>query len=185
MDQLLEWLPLLIFFTVFKLYGIYWGTGALMTACVALLIAHRLRKGKYKTMHVVTAVVALGLGTATLALHDERFIQWKPTVLLGLAAAVFLGSALFGRKPLARRLLEGAFDGELEVRPRVWFVINAIWAAWFALLAGLNLYVAHNYPDAVWVDFKVFGLSIAMILFMIPQVFWLHGKTKPAAAEGA
>ena len=185
MDQLLEWLPLLIFFTVFKLRGIYWGTGALMAACIALLVTHRLRKGKYKTMHVVTTIVALVLGTATLALHDERFIQWKPTVLLGLAAAAFLGSALVGRVPLARRVLEGAFDGELQVESRTWLVINAIWAAWFALLAGLNLYVAHHYPDAVWVNFKVFGLSIAMILFMIPQVFWLHGRTKPAAAEGA
>ncbi len=185
MNQLLEWLPLLIFFAVFKLYGIYWGTGALMAACVALLIVHRLRTGKFKTMHIVTAVVALVLGTATLALHDERFIQWKPTVLLGLTAIAFLGSGIVGREPLARRLLEGAFDGELEVTPRTWLAINAGWAAWFALLAGLNLYVAHNYPDAVWVNFKVFGLTLAMILFMIPQVFWLHGRMKPDAAEGA
>ncbi|MDE2347141.1 MAG: septation protein IspZ [Gammaproteobacteria bacterium] len=185
MNQLLEWLPLLIFFAVFKLYGIYWATGALMAACVALLIMHRLRTGKFKTMHAVTAAVALVLGTATLALHDERFIQWKPTVLLGLAAMAFLGSALVGRVPLARRMLEGAFDGELEVAPRTWLIINAAWAAWFALLAGLNIFVARHFSDAVWVNFKVFGLTLAMILFMIPQVFWLYGRAKPDTAEGA
>ena len=54
-----------------------------MVACVLLMLVHRLRTGKFKTMHVVTAAVALVLGTATLLLHDKRFIQWKPTVLLG------------------------------------------------------------------------------------------------------
>jgi intracellular septation protein A len=57
-------------------------------------------------MHVITAVVVLVLGTATLLLHDKRFIQWKPTVLLGLTALAFLGSSVVGRQPLARRMLE-------------------------------------------------------------------------------
>ena len=33
MNQLLEWSPLIVFFLVFKLFGIYWATGALMVAC--------------------------------------------------------------------------------------------------------------------------------------------------------
>ncbi|HVC02995.1 MAG TPA: septation protein IspZ [Steroidobacteraceae bacterium] len=181
MNPLFEWLPLLIFFAVFKARGIYWATGALMIACVALLLAHRLRTGRYKPMHAVTAAVALLLGAATLLLHDERFIQWKPTVLLALAAGAFLGSARIGRQPLARRLLEGAFAEDLGVAPRTWLIVNALWAAWFALLAAANLYVARNFSDAVWVDFKVFGLSIATLAFMIPQVLWLGSRGKPAA----
>lgn len=183
MNQLLEWLPLLMFFAVFKLYGIYYGTGALMIATVGLMFAHRVRTGKFKTMHMVTAAVAVALGAATLLLHDKRFIQWKPTVLFGIAALAFIGSAWFSRRPLARRMLEGVFNEELTVGPRAWLVINALWAAWFALLAGLNIFVARSFSAAVWVDFKVFGLTIAMMLFLIPQVFWLHGKIKPAAAE--
>ena len=108
MNQLLEWSPLIVFFVIFKLYGIYWATASLMVTSIALMSAHKLRTGSYKTMHLVTAGVVLVLGTATLLLHDKRFIQWKPTVLLGLAAIAFLGSLFVGRKPLARRMLEGA-----------------------------------------------------------------------------
>ncbi len=182
MNQVLEWLPLLIFFAVFKLYGIYYGTGALMVATVALMLAHRARTGKFKPMHAVTAAVAMALGTATLLLHDKRFIQWKPTVLFGIAALAFLGSSWAGGRPLARRMLEGVFNEELEVGSRAWLLLNALWAAWFALLAGLNIYVARTFSDALWVDFKVFGLTIAMMLFLLPQIFWLHGKIKPVAA---
>ena len=68
-------------------------------------------------MHVVTVAVVLVLGTATLLLHDKRFIQWKPTVLLALTAAAFLGSTVIGKKPLARRMLEGVFSEPLDISP--------------------------------------------------------------------
>ena len=183
MNQLLEWLPLLIFFAAFKLYGIYWATGALMAALVAQTVVHRLRAGRFKTMHVVTTATALVLGAATLGLHDERFIQWKPTVLLGLAAVAFLGSMRIGRQPLARRLLEGALGEQLDVAQRTWLRINVLWAAWFALLAAANIYVARHFSDAVWVNFKVFGLSIASFAFMLPQVFWLAARVRKSDVE--
>jgi intracellular septation protein len=184
MNQLLEWSPLIVFFVAFKWLGIYWATGALMIACTLLMLIHRLRTGSFKTMHVITAAVAVILGTATLVLHDQRFIQWKPTVLLGCAAIAFLGSSV-GKKPLARRMLEGVFTEPLEISAHAWIVINALWAGWFALLAVANIYIARNFAESVWVNFKVFGISIAMMVFMIPQVLWLNSKTKTAQTEGA
>ena len=184
MNALLEWLPLAIFFGVFKAFGIYPATAALMVASVVLLIAHRVRTGKVKPMHAFTAATALVLGTATLAFHDARFIEWKPTVLLGIAAIAFLASARFAREPLARRLLESAFSEPLGVEARTWRRINALWVAWFALLSAANLYVARHYSDAVWVNFKVFGLSIATFVFLIPQVLWLAARAKPAPDPG-
>jgi intracellular septation protein len=185
MNQVLEWSPLIVFFVVFQLFGLYWATAALMLTCTAVMFAHRLRAGRFKVMHVITAGVVLVLGTATLVLHDKRFIQWKPTVLLALTAAAFLVSLGVGRQPLARRLLEGVFNEPLEIAPRTWILINLAWVAWFAALAALNIYVAQNYPEGVWVKFKVFGITAAMLLFMIPQVFWLNGKVKPAPSDTA
>jgi intracellular septation protein len=183
MNQLLEWSPLIVFFLVFKLYGLYWGTASLMVTCVGLMFIHRQRTGRFKTIHVITACVVLILGTATLLLHDKRFIQWKPTVLLGLAALAFLGSTVIGKQPLARRMLESVFNEPLDLRPHQWVLINTAWAAWFVLLAIANIYIARNFAEGVWVNFKVFGISIAMILFMIPQVIWLNGKTTTAQTE--
>src|SRR5580704_16799566 len=106
MNQLIEWSPLVMFFLAYEFLGIYWATAVLMLACVLLLVVHRMRTGKYKTMHLATTAVVLVLGTATLLFHDKRFIQWKPTVLLGLTAIVFLGSAMVSKQPLARRMFE-------------------------------------------------------------------------------
>jgi intracellular septation protein len=185
MNQLLEWSPLIVFFVVFELFGIYWATAALMLVYTAVMFAHRLRAGRFKPMHVITVAVLLVLGTATLLLHDKRFIQWKPTVLLALTAGAFLGSSVIGRQPLARRMLEGVFNEPVEISSRTWIVINLAWVAWFAVLAAANIYVAQNYPEGVWVKFKVFGITAAMLVFMIPQVIWLNGKVKPAQSGAA
>jgi intracellular septation protein len=183
MNQLLEFSPLIAFLVVFELFGIYWATGALMIACVLQLLIHRLRAGEFKLMHVVTVAVLLPLGSATLLLHDSRFIHWKPTVLLGLGAAAFLGSNFIGRQPLARRMLEGVFNEPLLVSSRTWLLINSLWAGWLALLAAANIYVAWNFAERTWVHFKVYGITIALFVFLMPQVLWLSGKTKPVPAE--
>ena len=180
MNQLIEWLPLLVFFLAFKLLDIFWATAALMIACVLQLLMYRVRNGKFKTMHVITAAVVVGLGTATLLLHDRRFIQWKPTVLLGLMAAAFLGSMFIGKQPLARRMLESVFEEPVQIAPRTWLLVNAAWAVWFALLAVANMYVARNFAENVWVNFKVFGITAATMVFMVPQVLWLSSRVKPA-----
>jgi intracellular septation protein len=185
MNQLLEWSPLIVFFVTFEVRDIYWATAALMVACVLQLVIHRLRAGSFKTMHIVTTCVVLVLGAATLLLHDQRFIQWKLTVLLGLTSAVFLGSMVIGKQPLVRRLLEAAFPEPLAVSARAWLTINFLWAAWFAAFAVLNLYVAKNFAVDLWVKFKVFGFPAATMLFMLPQVFWLASKAAPPPANRA
>jgi intracellular septation protein len=185
MNQLLEWSPLIVFFVVFKLRGIYWATASLMIVCTVVMFAHRARTGRYKPMHVITAGVLWVLGTATLLFHDKRFIQWKPTVLLALASVAFLGSTGVGKQPLARRMLEGVFNEPLEISQTAWRRINFLWVVWFALLAAANIYVARNFDDGVWVNFKVFGISAAMVIFMIPQVVWLNGKAKSAPSDVA
>ena len=178
MNQLLEWLPLLAFFIVFKLVDIYWATGTLMLATTVQMFAHRYRTGKYKPLHVATVAIVVALGSATLLLHDKRFIQWKPTLLLGATAIAFLGSTVIGRQPLARRMLEGVFPQPLDVGAGAWKVLNLLWSAWFALIAVANIYVARNFAESVWVNFKVFGITAAMIVFMVPQVLWLSGKVR-------
>jgi intracellular septation protein len=80
-------------------------------------------------------------------------------------------------------MFETTFNEPLHVPARAWLMINSLWVGWFALLAAVNLYVAWNFSESAWVHFKVYGITPATMLFMIPQVLWLSGKTKAAAAD--
>jgi intracellular septation protein len=178
MTQLLEWLPLIAFFAAFKLAGIYVATAVLMAACVIQLLGHRLKTGSFKTMHIVITATALILGTATLLLHDKRFIQLKLTVIFWGMGLAFLASLWIGRRPLVQRVLEGAVETPLHVSPSAWTRLNLIWVLWFAALGALNLYVAANFSESTWVNFKFFGVPAAMFLFMLPQVYWLYSRQR-------
>jgi intracellular septation protein len=183
MNQLLEFAPLVLFYATYKFKDIYWATASLMISCALLMIIHRVQTGKFKTMHVVATVLALVLGTATLLFRDPRFIQWKFTVLLGLTSLAFLGSMLIGKQPLARSMLEGALEQPVDVSERAWGRINLLWAVWFALLSFANFYVARNFSENTWVNFKLWGITIALMLFMVPQAIWLSTKLRPAPEE--
>jgi intracellular septation protein len=182
MTTLLELAPLAAFFIAYQLKGLYVATAVLMVASLVLLFAHRALHGNYKNVHVVTAVLVLVLGSATLLLHDKRFIQWKPTVLFGLFAAALLISGLVGQRPLIQRMFTAMVPEGITLSARGWHGLNLLWAAWFALVAAANLYVARVYSEQVWVNFHTYGVSLATLVFMLPQVFWLASKTSSADA---
>lgn len=184
MMQLLELSPLVLFGLAYKLKDIYWATGTLMVCCVLLMLVHRAVTGKFKKMHILAAVLAVVLGSATLLYRDPRFIQWKLTVLMALTSLAFLFSMVAGKQPLAQRMMEAAFDQPLEVTRGVWQRLNLLWVVWFGLLAYINIYIARNFSEGAWVNFKLYGVSVALFAFMLPQVIWLSSKLKEPA-EGA
>jgi len=97
MGALSEFLPLVLFFVTFKVFGIFAATGVAM-ATVAFQIGLRLaRRQKIEPMLWVTAIVVAIFGGATLFFRDETFIKWKPTILYW-CGAVALCVAHFGFK---------------------------------------------------------------------------------------
>jgi intracellular septation protein len=177
MQQLIDFLPLLAFFVSFKLGGIYVATGTLIAACAVQIGWQWMRTRKVKTLHWVTGVLVLVFGSATLFLKDPRFIQWKLTVLMWLLAASFLLSQWVGAKPLSRRFLESVLGEQLGTASTgAWSRLNLLWVLYFALVGALNLYVAYQFSQNVWVNFKVFGVGALTFLFLLPQVIWLMPK---------
>jgi intracellular septation protein len=47
------------------------------------------------------------------------------------------------------------------------------WAIFLVLLGFLNLYVAFNYTENTWVNFKLFGVTSIMFIFIIGQTMTL------------
>jgi intracellular septation protein len=90
-------------------------------------------------------------------------------VLYWVFAVALLVSNVAFKKNLMRSLLEE----KLALPLRVWNYVNLSWSLFFAVLGVLNLYVALNYPTASWVNFKLFGTSGLMLLFVLLQAMVL------------
>jgi intracellular septation protein len=127
------------------------------------------RHRKVDTMLWVSLAIILVFGGATLLFHNPTFIKWKPTALYWLFGSVLAVSALVFRRNLIRRMLEG----QVQLPDRIWSRLNLAWSVFFMLMGFLNLYVAYNFSEETWVDFKLFGGMGLMLAFVLGQGFYL------------
>jgi len=180
---LLDLMPVIVFFTVFRIakaspqtaqtlaaavLGSVPAAGQavsdivpviLATACAILATLIQvgwllIRRATVSASVWLSAALIVVFGGLTVWLHNEWFIKWKPTLLYWAFAAVLAG----GQWVWKRNLLGVLFSSELQLPQMAWDRLLIAWTAFFALLGGLNLLVAYNYSTETWVNFKTFGL---------------------------
>jgi intracellular septation protein len=169
MKQLFDLFPVILFFAAFKLFGIFVATATAIAATVAQIAWVKWRHGRVDMMLWVSFAIIAVFGGATLLLHDETFIKWKPTILYWVFAGILLFSNILFKKNLMRALLHE----KLALPVSVWNRVNLSWSVFFAVLGVVNLYVAFNYSTDSWVDFKLFGVTGMILVFVLLQAMAL------------
>ena len=179
MKFLFDFLPILLFFIAFKFYGIYVATAVAIAATIIQVGVLWFRHRKVETMPLVTLILIVVLGGATLALQDETFIKWKPTAVNWLFSIVFLGSRFIGDKTLIERMM----SSQMELPKAVWNRLNSSWVIFFFAMGLANLFVAFNFDTDTWVNFKLFGMLGLTLVFVLAQAFYLARHLPPEKAE--
>ena len=177
MKFLFDLFPVVLFFVAFKLADIYVATATAIAATFVQVGWLKLRGKRIEPMLWASLAIIVVFGGATLVLKDETFIKWKPTVLYWLFGAVLAGAAA-----ARRNLIRAMLSEHMQLPAPVWTRLNLSWIAFFALMGGLNLYVAYNFPTDLWVNFKLFGGMGLMFLFVLAQAFVL-GKYADAGEK--
>jgi intracellular septation protein len=148
--------------------GIYLATLVAIVASVGQIGWVKLRGHKVETMLWVSLGIIVVFGGATLWLHDESFIKWKPTVLYWIFAGIIFGATFFGRN-----IIRSLMGNQMELPDIAWSRLNASWGGFFAFMGVANLVVAFNFSTDAWVNFKLFGSLGLMLLFVIGQSMML------------
>lgn len=208
MKFLFDLLPVLLFFIAFKLGGAYpeqsdalaqqalgmlirdgripAGQAPILLATAVAILASIVQVGwvvargrRVEPMLWISMVVIVVFGGATIWLHDEVFIKWKPTILYALFGGILVAARVVWRRNLIRSLL----GARLALPDLQWDHLLWAWVAFFAALAALNLFVAYTFPTATWVNFKLFGLIGLTLVFALGVGIWLtrHIKEVPDA----
>lgn len=180
MKQWLDYLPLILFFVVFKLKGIFPATAVLIASTVALYGYLWFSEGKLERRHQITLLLTLVFGGMTLYFHDATFLKWKATLIDWAIAGFFLGSHFVGEQLAVQRLLGHA----VQLPDTIWKRLNAAWGIFFAALGGTSLYVAFHADTNTWVNFKVFGTFGLTFLFVVAQMLYINRYIKPENSDG-
>jgi intracellular septation protein len=181
MQLLFDFFPVIAFFVAYKVADIYVATGVIIIAVILQTLIQWVRHRKVSSMSLISGALVLVFGGLTLLIHDSAFIQWKVTVVNWLFAAAFCASQFIGERPLIERIM-----GEnVQLERPLWRKLNWAWTFFFLLLGGVNLYVAKNFSENFWVDFKLFGILGLTFAFALLQGVWLASKMPPDSTDQA
>lgn len=168
-----DFFVVLLFFISFKLYGIYVATTVGIAGSVLQVIITRLFRKKYDKKQLLVMVIFLVFGGMTLYFHNPIFVKWKPTIIFWIFSLVFFGSQFIGKQSLIQRMMGHALEGKNTVTKKVWNRLNLAWSLFFLALGAVNIFVAYHFTTDVWVNFKLYGIFSAMLLFGFAQAFFL------------
>jgi intracellular septation protein len=200
MKALLDFVPLIIFFYLYKtvdpkdtehpllqLIGSAGGidnnnilvatSGLIISMLVvygALFVIQKFRLDKQQWIVLFMTVV---FGSITLILSDDFYIRLKAALLNIVFAAAFLLSPYFmkDKKPLIQRLFGPIFN----LTEKGWKNLNFAWAAMFALMSCLHIFFAFLFAGGkYWGEFTAFGDMIVMFSFIIIQFIVLRKHFK-------
>ncbi len=193
MKLLFDFLPIVLFFIAYKfgggiyhwdgqeynVEGIYVATAVMIVASIIQTSITWLLHRRVEKSHIITLGLVLVLGGATLWLQDPDFIMWKPTIVNWLFALAFIGAQVFTQKSLLERMM----SEQITMEKRVWNRLNVAWILFFVISGVANLYVAFNFDEETWVNFKLFGLLALTLVFVIGQTFYIAKHAEELAPK--
>ncbi|AQR69661.1 MULTISPECIES: septation protein A [Janthinobacterium] len=209
MKFLFDLFPLIAFFAAFKLGGMYEAAthdfvqqylsgfvsgglikadqapwilatlvGIVATACqVSYLL---LRGRKVDGMLWLSLFIFVVFGGASIYLHDDFFLKWKPTLIYWLSGLALLIAHVGFKKNLIRKTMEA----QVQLPDAVWNQLLAAWIIFFGAIGALNLFVAfvlYKGDMAAWVSFKAFGATGIFFAFIVAQTLFLAKHIKEDA----
>lgn len=173
MKQLLEFLPVILFFIVYKLSGMQAAAITLVVATLIQMVILKLKYGKIEKKQAIIGGAIMFFGCLTAYFNDVRYLQWRVTIVYSIFASVLLIAQFGFKTPLIKKLL----GKELSLPERVWYKLNFGWAMLFVLCVALNIYISQNLSEEIWVNFKSFGILCMMLvgvalsgLYMYPHL---------------
>lgn len=179
MKFLFDLFPVILFFIAFKAFDVYVATLVVIVATVAQVAFIWLKHRKVGAIQWTSLAMVSFLGTATILLHDESFIKWKPTILYWLFAGTIFVADRFFRRNVIRKMLEE----QVRLPDPLWRKLANAWTLFFLSMGCLNLYVAFNFSTDAWVNFKLFGGMGLLIAFIVAQAVFLAKYMEPEHEE--
>ena len=177
LKTILETLPVVVFFVTYILFknqvvevaGQQYTGFVLATAifvpflCVSTIIGWRLF-GEMSKVQLLTLVLVLIFGGLTIFLNDESFFKMKPTLVYVLFGGAILVGLLRGKS-----YLQSILGGSVPMKDEGWMIISRRIMVFFFSLAVLNEIIWRTQSSEMWVYFKTFGLTFALLVFLASQ----------------
>ncbi|MDA9155606.1 septation protein IspZ, partial [Methylophilaceae bacterium] len=77
-----------------------------------------------------------------------------------------------------KNLIKLAMGKKIELRKVYWDQLNKATGLFFIMLGFVNLYVAYNFEEDTWVNFKLFGITGILFIYIIFLTLYISKVSK-------
>ncbi len=159
--------PLLIFFVVYSKSGKNLSVAIpplIIATLVSVSLVYFIEK-KIPYLPLIGGIIISFFGGLTLYFNNPVFLYIKPTIV-NLIFAITLLIGNFYKKNFLKVFFKNAF----QLNELGWTKLNNRWAYFFIFLAILNELVWRTQSEAMWVNFKVWGILPLTFIFTALQL---------------
>lgn len=191
MKLLFDLFPVILFFATYKFFSngngsnacladqavqlpwtqepILLATSVAIAATLVQVAWVKYRHGKVDGMLWVSFAIITVFGGASIYFHNPTFIQWKPTILYWVFAFALAGTPIF----TGRNLIRTALEDKMKLPDDIWGRLNMSWVIFFFAVGLANIAAVQYLSCDAWVNFKMFGTSVLMLMFIFAQAAML------------
>ena len=137
----------------------------ILATIIALAVIFFLEK-RIPMVPLTSGVLITLFGGLTLYFDNKIFFYMKPTII----NLLFAGVLFFGKYFSKRSLLKVLFQNSLNLEDKGWKILSYRWIYFFIIVAILNEIVWRTQTEALWVNFKVWGLLPISFIFVASQI---------------
>lgn len=135
MKLLLDFFPIVIFFIVYKTYGLNLAIIAMTLATVVQILYTRWQSGKFEKMQVITLGLLILFGGLTIYINNPAFIMWKVSIFYIVFGAIILAT-LFTKQTIIQKLM----GKNITAPTQIWRKVSWLWGIAFMGIAAINAY---------------------------------------------
>ncbi|WP_434778587.1 septation protein A [Neisseria sp. Ec49-e6-T10] len=170
-----DFLALILFFAVYWFtskthpeQAIYIATGVAVTVAIIQAAVILYKHKKMDVLQIINFSVVVVFGTIAIIFHNSEFILWKPTIIAWAMAIALAISQIVNKNGLKLILQK-----EISLPEVVWARLTYAWLSFFIIIGVVNLLVAYNFSQDIWVKYKTFGALGLTVVFAIAQAIYL------------
>ncbi len=176
MKMLSDFLALILFFVVYGIayhkidpkQAIYYATAVAVAVTIIQIIYAKIRGRKLDVIQKINYSVIVIFGIIGIIFHNPLFLYWKPSIISWLMASALGISQIINKNGLKLLLKK-----EITLPDIIWNRLTYAWITFLICIGAINLFVAFNFEEVVWVNYKTFGAFGITLVFALAQGIYL------------
>ena len=157
MKQLLEFIPLVLFFITYKMFGVREAAIVLVIATIIQMVVLKLKYGMIEKQQKIMAIAVIFFGLLTAYFNEIKYLQWKVTIINALFAIVLLVAQFQFNTPLVKKLL----GKEIQLPDNVWNKLNVGWVRIFHSVYACKIFISAK------ICLKMLGLISNLLVYLV------------------